>query len=217
MLRGGNDPFANLPEELKNDPMMKLLLNNPMFSQGMGSAAGGLGGGASGDSSSDDLNRLAEKINQQLLGGLMGNKPQQGEQVAVAPDTSVWKWKFARIISVVSVLTYLWGQLEDYHFSRNVDISFGIVHLPIRVLANSKPIFYTFIVFSLSLQALRLILDQGKPLPGSTIATIGSFLPHPFGTILVGFARYRMIFTDLLEDFSALLFGIGLMYWFKTR
>jgi GET complex subunit GET2 len=130
MLRGENDPFANVPEELKNDPMMRLLLNNPMFGQGTGPAAGGVGGGASGDSSSDDLNRLAEKINQQLLGGLTGNQPQQGEQVV--PDTSIWKWKFARIVSVLSVLTYLWGQLEDYHFSRNVDISFGIVLLPIR-------------------------------------------------------------------------------------
>ena len=46
---------------------------------------------------------------------------------------------------------------------------------------------------------------------------IGSFLPHPFGTVLVGFARYRMIFTDLLEDFCALVFGLGLMYWLKTR
>jgi hypothetical protein len=80
-----------------------------------------------------------------------------------------------------------------------------------------KPIFYTFIVISLSLQAFRLILEKGKPLPGSTIATVGSFLPHPFGTILIGFARYRMILTDLLEDFAALLFGMGLMYWLKTR
>jgi hypothetical protein len=46
---------------------------------------------------------------------------------------------------------------------------------------------------------------------------IGSFLPHPLGTILISFARYRMIFTDLLEDFSALVFGLGLMYWLKTR
>lgn len=46
---------------------------------------------------------------------------------------------------------------------------------------------------------------------------VGSFLPHPFGTVLVGFARYRMIFTDFLEDFCALVFGLGLMYWLKTR
>ena len=70
---------------------------------------------------------------------------------------------------------------------------------------------------SLSLQSLRLIIDQGKPLPGSVVATIGSFLPRPIGTVLIGFARYWMILTDFLEDFVALLFGLGIMYWFKTR
>jgi flagellar biosynthesis component FlhA len=80
-----------------------------------------------------------------------------------------------------------------------------------------QPIFYTFLALSLSLQAVRLILDQGRPPPGSTVATIGSFLPPPFSDVLIGFARYRIIFTDLLEDFSVLLFGLGLMYWLKTR
>jgi GET complex subunit GET2 len=218
MLTGGNDPFANLPEELKNDPMMRLLLNNPLFSQGIPSASssGGAGlGGTSRESSSEDLNRLAEKINKQLLGGLLGSQPSE-EQVDVVPDTSIWKWKFIRMVSVFSVLLFLWGQMEDYHFSRNVDISNGIVY-PFFVLANIKPIFYTFIVFSLSLQALRLILDQGRPLPGSIIATIGSVLPDPFGTVLIGFARYRMILTDLWEDFAVLLFGMGIIYWLKTR
>lgn len=128
MLRGGNDPFANMPEELRNDPMMKLLMSNPMFGQGMPSAgtSGGSGmGGTSRDSSSDDLNRLAEKINKQLFGGLAGNPT--GEEQVVKPDTSAWKWKLLRIVSVVTVLGYLWTQLEDYHFSRNNDITYGIV------------------------------------------------------------------------------------------
>jgi hypothetical protein len=85
------------------------------------------------------------------------------------------------------------------------------------ILTNLKPIFYTFIALSLSLQAFRLVLDQGRPPPGSTIAKIGSFLPHPFSTVLISFARYRMILTDLFEDFSALLVGLAVMYWFKTR
>jgi GET complex subunit GET2 len=220
MLRGGNDLFANMPEELKNDPMMKLLLNNPLFGGGAAGAGAGMGG-ISGNSSSDDLNRLAEKINQQFMGGLgglgglgAGNLP-AGEEVIVAPDTSVWKWKSARIVSIFTVLAFLWTQLEDYHFSREMDITYGMV-MPSILLTNTQPIFYTFIVFSLSLQALRLVLDHGRPLPGSKIATIGSFLPHPFGTVLIGFARYRMIFTDLVEDFATFMFGLGIMYWFKT-
>jgi flagellar biosynthesis component FlhA len=80
-----------------------------------------------------------------------------------------------------------------------------------------KPIFYTFLVLSLSLQTMRLILDQGRLPPGSTIATIGSFLPSPFSDLVIGFVRYRIIFMDLFEDFSALLFGLGIMYWLKTR
>src|SRR5436190_5581258 len=55
MLRGSNDSFENTAEELKNDPMMKLLLSNPMFSQGMpppgGRASSGVEGGTSKDSS----------------------------------------------------------------------------------------------------------------------------------------------------------------------
>ena len=133
MLRGENDPFANLPEELRNDPMMKLLLNSPMMgaARGQGSGTGGMGGGGnflgnSENSSSDDLNNLAEKITKQLLGARAGNGQGGQEQIA-QPDTSAWKWKFARIISVLTVLGFLWGQLEDYHFSRDFDISYGIV------------------------------------------------------------------------------------------
>jgi hypothetical protein len=54
-------------------------------------------------------------------------------------------------------------------------------------------------------------------LPGSTIASIGSFLPHPFGTVLVSFARYRMIFTDIVEDFSLLLVGLALTFYFTAK
>ena len=80
-----------------------------------------------------------------------------------------------------------------------------------------QPVFYTFIALSLSFQAVRLILDQGKPLPGSMIATVGSMLPHPFGTALVGFARYRMILTNALEDFAMLVTGLAVMYYLKTQ
>jgi hypothetical protein len=133
MLRGGNDPFANMPEELRNDPMMKLLMSNPMFGQGMpsaGTSGGGGMSGTSGDSSSDDLNLLADRISKQLFGALAGN--QTGEQqAALTPDASaVWKWKFLRIMSVVTVMGYLWTQLDDYHFSRNIDITYGIVLPP---------------------------------------------------------------------------------------
>jgi hypothetical protein len=48
------------------------------------------------------------------------------------------------------------------------------------------------------------------------IATIGSFLPPQIGSLLISFARYRMIFTDIMEDFAGLMFGLALMYWFKT-
>jgi hypothetical protein len=132
MLGGGNDPMANVPEELRNDPMMKLLLKNPLFEHLAGSGGGDAGrDGPSRDSSSDDLNRLAERLNQQLFGS--GNASQfpngssaLAEQV-VPPDTSAWKWKLVRVIGVVTVLYYLWTQIEDIHFSRTMEISLGIV------------------------------------------------------------------------------------------
>jgi hypothetical protein len=110
VLRGQNDPYANMPEELKNDPLMKLLLNSPGF------GAGATGGSAVEDENGDDLNNLAEKISKQLLGQLSGQK-----QEPPVVEISKWKWKFARIVSVVSLLAYMWFQLEDYHFSRDVD------------------------------------------------------------------------------------------------
>ena len=214
MLRAGNDPFASVPEELQNDPMLKLLLNTPLFGQGSesGAGAGGIGGGIE-DSSSDDLSRLAEKLSKQLMGQISGDKKVEEQPV---PNASTWKWKLVRLLSVCAVLGYLWVQLEDYDFSRTMDVTCGIVPL-LCLWSDCKPIFYTFVTVSLSLQALRLILDRGRPVSGSIIASIGSFLPHPFGTALVGFARYRMILTDLLEDFSLLLVGLALMYWFKIR
>jgi hypothetical protein len=131
MLRGGNDPMANVPEELRNDPMMKLLLKNPLFEHLAGSGGAAGRDGPSRDSSSDDLNRLAERLNQQLFGsGNASQFPNGGSAVAeevVPPDTSVWKWKLVRVIGVVTVLYYLWTQIEDIHFSRTMDISLGIV------------------------------------------------------------------------------------------
>jgi GET complex subunit GET2 len=126
MLRGENDPFANMPEELKNDPMMKLLLNMGGGARAQSSGAGRGMLGNSENSSSDDLNNLAEKITKQFLGARTG---QGSQEQMLPPDTSAWKWKLARIISVLTVLGFLWGQLEDYHFSREFDISYGIVPL----------------------------------------------------------------------------------------
>jgi hypothetical protein len=103
--------------------MIKLLMNNPMFGQAMQSGGQG-GAGADPDMDSADMNRLADKISRQLTGGLATDP--QSEQVVV-PDTFAWKWKFLRIVSIVTVLGYLASQLEDYHFARNPDITDGLV------------------------------------------------------------------------------------------
>jgi GET complex subunit GET2 len=132
MLGGGNDPMANILEELRNDLMMKLLLKNPLFEHLAGSGGGAAArDGLSRDSSSDDLNQLAERLNQQLFGpGTASQFPNGGSAVTeevVSSDTSVWMWKLLRVIGVVTVLYYLWIQIEDIHFSRAMDISLGIV------------------------------------------------------------------------------------------
>jgi len=137
MLGRGNDPMANVPEELRNDPMMKLLLKNPLLEHLAGSGVAERDA-PSRDSSSDDLNRLAERLNQQLFGpssksalssSVMPSGSGIGAEESVALDTSIWKWKLVRIIAVVSVLYYLWIQLDDIHFSRTLGISLGIVSL----------------------------------------------------------------------------------------
>jgi hypothetical protein len=126
MLRAGNDPMANVPDELKDDPLMRLLLKNPLFNQGTPSGPSA-GVGPERESSAEDLTALAEKITRQLRGTMAGEQPPDQKQVG--PDPSAWKWKSLRIIGVVTVLGYLWTQLEDFHFSRNVDSSYGLVFL----------------------------------------------------------------------------------------
>jgi len=212
-LRSAGGAFGPGNDDITSDPMMNLLLNNPLFGQSAQSAGGSGSGGLGSDTGHDDLQAFAEKINRQLFGAMNGNSA-NGEQ-SIPVENSAWKWKLARVVGLITILGYLWTQLEDYHFSRDVDFTYGIVP-PRLSVTNLKPIFYTFIVCSFSVQAIRVILEGGRPLPGSVVATIGSFLPHPFGTALVGFARYRLILTDVLEDFAALIFGLALMYWFKT-
>jgi hypothetical protein len=143
MLRGGNDPFANMPEELKNDPMMKLFMNNPMFGAGMQSTGAGVGG-PDPDMDSANLNSLAEKLSKQLMGGLpMGQQDQQ----TMVPDSSAWKWKFVRIVSILTVLGYVWSQSEDYHFARNTVVTNSLV-APFYLI-DLADILYLYRLFSL--------------------------------------------------------------------
>jgi len=136
MLRRGNDPLANVPEELRDDPMLRLLLKNHLFHPGMQSD---MGAAPERESSAEDLTRLAEKITRQLKRGIAGGQEPQTQQSA-GPDPSALKWKFARTISIITILGYLWTQLEDFHFSRNVDVSYRWVCLYLG-FANRSPYF----------------------------------------------------------------------------
>lgn len=129
MLRGGNDPLANVPEELRDDPLLRLLLKNPLFREAIpGSSGAGARGSAppERDSSAEDLTALAEKITRQVRGEMTGEQqPQDRNQVG--PDPSTLKWKLVRMIGIITILGFLWTQLEDFHFSRSVDSSYGLV------------------------------------------------------------------------------------------
>jgi hypothetical protein len=117
MFAGGNDMFANMPEEMRNDPMMRLLLKNPRLG---GDRAGDVRGRSTRDSSSEDLSRLAEKINRQLRGEAPAEEEEQVESVP-------WRWKFMRLVGVLTILGYIWTNIQDYHFSRQVDTEFNFV------------------------------------------------------------------------------------------
>jgi len=155
MLRGGNDPMANMPEELWNDPMMKLL-KNPLFEHLARAGSGAAGrDGPSQDSSSDDLNRLAERLNQQLFGSGSGLQSPNGiggrMGEVMSPDALVWKWKLARVVGVVTVLYCLWTQIEDIHFSRTMQMSHSL----------SSPFRYRrYVLFS---TRVVQFLDHGPP------------------------------------------------------
>jgi hypothetical protein len=131
-----------MPDELKNNPMMKLLMNNPMFGQATQPGRMGIDGPAADDSA--DLDELADKLRKQLLGGPPGGpQPQQA-----VPDSSAWKWKLIRIISILTILGYLSSQLEDYHFARNTTITTELVFLCMTMLMSAD-FLYLYYFFSL--------------------------------------------------------------------
>lgn len=60
------------------------------------------------------------------------------------------------------------------------------------------------------MQSARLFYQKGTIPPTSTLATIATQLPYPFGNIVTIFLRYRLIWTCLVQDISVLVFIIGL-------
>jgi hypothetical protein len=55
-----------------------------------------------------------------------------------------------------------------------------------------------------------MFYQQGTMPPTSTIATLATQLPSPFGNIVTIFLRYRLIWTCLVQDICILVFIIGL-------
>jgi hypothetical protein len=109
---------------LEDNPLMNLF-KHPLVSQFLGQNSTGEGQ-ATSSSSPDNLTRLVQTISQQLFA--KNTTEQQPEQDRPPPqNTSEWKWKFARIVIVFTILTYISSQLEDYHFSRNIDPTYGFV------------------------------------------------------------------------------------------
>lgn len=62
----------------------------------------------------------------------------------------------------------------------------------------------------LGLQSARLFYQQGTMPPTSTIATLATQLPPPFGNMVTIFLRYRLIWSCLVQDICILVFIIGL-------
>lgn len=60
------------------------------------------------------------------------------------------------------------------------------------------------------MQSARLFYQKGTMPPTSTLATIATQLPHPFGNIITIFLRYRLIWSCLVQDICILVFIIGL-------
>ena len=137
-----------------------------------------------------------------------GAQPMTEEQQKLDKSQKYWNLlHFVMMILLGFYAVYIeWTRAGSERFASLLSSNASVASYP----AIHVPLFWYFITIELGLQSARLFYQQGTMPPTSTIATLATQLPHPFGNIITIFLRYRLIWTCLSQDICILVFIIGL-------
>ncbi|KAI8646964.1 hypothetical protein BD408DRAFT_409511 [Parasitella parasitica] len=137
-----------------------------------------------------------------------GAQPMTEEQQKL--DQSQKYWNLVHFVMMVLLGFYAvyieWTRAGSERFASLLSSNAGVAGYP----AIHVPLFWYFVTIELGLQSARLFYQQGTMHSTSTIASLATQLPHPFGNIITIFLRYRLIWTCLSQDICILVFIIGL-------
>ncbi|EPB82101.1 hypothetical protein HMPREF1544_11183 [Mucor circinelloides 1006PhL] len=143
-----------------------------------------------------------------MAGGGGAEQPMTEEQQKI--DRSQKYWNLLHFIMMIILGFYAvyteWTRAGSERFASLLSSNASVANYP----AIHVPLFWYFITIELGLQSARLFYQQGTMPPTSTIATLATQLPHPLGSIITIFLRYRLIWTCLSQDICILVFIIGL-------
>lgn len=143
-----------------------------------------------------------------MAGGGGAEQPMTEEQQKM--DRSQKYWNLLHFIMMVLLGFYAvyteWTRAGSERFASLLSSNASVASYP----AVHVPLFWYFITIELGLQSARMFYQQGTMPPTSTIATLATQLPHPLGSIITIFLRYRLIWTCLSQDICILVFIIGL-------
>ncbi|KAG2210539.1 hypothetical protein INT47_002481 [Mucor saturninus] len=136
------------------------------------------------------------------------------QQMAV--DTSTRYWGLLHLVSMIMLGVYAvyfeWTKAGADRFAHLLYSNVGVANYP----AVHVPLFWYFVTLELCMQSARLFYQKGTMPPTSTIASMATQLPYPFGNIVTIFLRYRLIWSCLVQDICVLVFIIGLSQVFSN-
>ncbi|KAG2236022.1 hypothetical protein BDF21DRAFT_469216 [Thamnidium elegans] len=192
--RDSDDPSEELgaPEPLVDQDM------NVVMNQAFASMFGGVAGIPGSEGGFNPASLLS------AMGG--GEMPDQAAAEHVQDSTRYWNLLHLLVMVMLGVYSvyFEWTRAGSDRFAallyKNVS-NYPTIHVPV---------FWYFVTLELCLQSARLFYQKGTMPPTSTLATLATQLPHPFGNAVTVFLRYRLIWTCLVQDICVLVFIIGL-------
>lgn len=212
----------NTQRRMSDDPSEELgapppLDMNTLMQQQMASIFGGVSG-VPGSAPSDPLQQMfgnaaaggpngfnpATLLSSMMNGGATPEQTEQQQQM----DKSSRYWNLLHVVMMVMLGFYAvyteWTRAGRERFASllSSDVNnYPNIHVPL---------FWYFITIELCLQSARLFYQQGVMPPTSTLASLATQLPPPFGNIVTICLRYRLIWSCLSQDICILVFVIGI-------
>ncbi|KAK9460054.1 uncharacterized protein V1516DRAFT_678784 [Lipomyces oligophaga] len=180
-----------------SDPMLEELLKN----LGSGNASEG---SANTDFFTSMLQRGADNSSTGGTASGPGGSDQASQPNAYS-DYSFY-WKTIHLVSVLLLSLYSVMFLEV----RGSQLARIETHGSSQ---NSKVLLYLASI-ELALQSSRFMIERGRPPSKSIFTKVAGFLPAPYSNYLLLLARYTHIVTNVVTDFSLMIFVLGLASWY---